>query len=227
MHIEPGVVDGAKIILSYATGAAALGLTAKMSLDTIRHDGGAKALVLRSVFTTLLVLVFFEVLPHPAVGVSEVHFIFGATLYLIFGTGPAAIGLVVGLLLQGLLWERSDLPQYFINITTLIAPLWAVAFLARRIVTHDTPYVRLRYWQALLLSGAYQGGVILLVACWAFYGRGFGTENAAAVALFAGTYLIVIVVEPLVTLGVLALAKLLDPIAKSPIFYNRLHHPVA
>lgn len=49
MHIEPGVVDGAKIILSYATAARALGLTAKLAADSIRNDGGAGALVLRSV----------------------------------------------------------------------------------------------------------------------------------------------------------------------------------
>ena len=33
MHIEPGVVDGAKIVLSYATAAAAFGLAGKMALD--------------------------------------------------------------------------------------------------------------------------------------------------------------------------------------------------
>jgi hypothetical protein len=54
-------------------------------------------------FTTLLVFSFFEVLPHHAVGVSEVHFILGSTLYLIFGAGPAAIGLALGLLIQGVL----------------------------------------------------------------------------------------------------------------------------
>ena len=55
MHIEPGVVDGAKIVLSYATATAAFGLAAKMAYDTIRKDGGAAALVLRSLATTALV----------------------------------------------------------------------------------------------------------------------------------------------------------------------------
>ena len=32
MHIEPGVVDGAKIILSVATAAAAFGLAGRMAL---------------------------------------------------------------------------------------------------------------------------------------------------------------------------------------------------
>ena len=60
MHIEPGIVDASKIVLSYATAAAAIGLTAKMALDTIRRDGGVSALVLRSVATVALVFCFFE-----------------------------------------------------------------------------------------------------------------------------------------------------------------------
>jgi len=33
MHIEAGVVTGAKMILSYATGAGVIGLSAKMAWD--------------------------------------------------------------------------------------------------------------------------------------------------------------------------------------------------
>ena len=39
MHIEPGVVDGAKIILSYATAIAALGFSARASVNMIKKDG--------------------------------------------------------------------------------------------------------------------------------------------------------------------------------------------
>src|SRR3546814_7718469 len=109
MHIEPGVVDGAKIILSYATAAGAFGLAARMARQTIRQDGGTAALALRSVATTALVFSFFEVLPHYPVGVSEVHLILGSTLFLIFGAGAASIGLAAGLLLQGLFFApRSE-----------------------------------------------------------------------------------------------------------------------
>jgi hypothetical protein len=73
------------------TGTASVVVAAKLSMDTVRNDGGLHALVLRSIVTTALVFCFFEVLPHYAVGVSEVHFIFGALLYLIFGSGPSAI----------------------------------------------------------------------------------------------------------------------------------------
>ena len=106
MHIEPGIVEGSKILLSYGTAVAALAFTAKLSFDTVKRDGAA-SLLLRSVLTTLLVFSFFEILPHHPVGVSEVHLILGTTLLLIFGLAPAAIGLAVGLLLQGSLFAPT------------------------------------------------------------------------------------------------------------------------
>ena len=111
MHIEPGVVDGAKIALSYATAAGAFGLAGKLAYDTIKNDGGIVSLAARTVATTALVFSFFEILPHHPIGVSEVHFILGSTLFLIFGGGAAALGLAFGLLAQGLLFAPADLPQ--------------------------------------------------------------------------------------------------------------------
>ncbi|MTH96085.1 energy-coupling factor ABC transporter permease [Roseibium sp. RKSG952] len=227
MHIEPGIVDGAKITLSYATAAASFGLLGKMALDTIKSDGGAAALILRSIATTVFVFCFFEVLPHYPVGVSEVHFILGSTLYLVFGAGPAAIGLAAGLLLQGALVAPFDLPQYGINVTTLIVPLFAVSMLAKRIIPANTAYVDVSYKQALALSTAYQGGIVAWVAFWAFYGQGFGAGNLSSVGSFGVAYMLVVLAEPLLDLAVLAGAKTLAPFAKSPIFYNRLHHRAA
>ena len=224
MHIEAGVVDGAKIVLSYATATASFGLLGKMAIDTIRHDGGVVALGLRSLMTTALVFCFFEVFPHYPVGISEVHFILGSTLYLIFGAGPAAIGLAAGLLLQGLLFAPFDLPQYGINVTTLIVPLWAMSLLAKKIIAPDTLYVDTKYWQALALSTSYQGGVILWVAFWAFYGQGFGAENLTAVSSFGIAYMVVVLIEPLVDLAILGAAKGLSSLSSSPtLFTNRLH----
>lgn len=227
MHIEPGVVDGAKIALSYATAIGAAGLIGKMALDTIKHDGGVSALAVRSVISTILVFIFFQVLPHYPVGVSEVHFILGSTLYLLFGGGAAAIGLAAGLLLQGVIFAPIDLPQYGINLTTLIVPLWAVGMLAKRIVAPKTAYVDLSYKQALVLSTAFQGGIVSWVAFWAFYGQGFGVENLASVASFSAAYMLVIIVEPIADLAILFGAKILRSISNNPYFYNRLHNPAA
>ena len=227
MHIEPGVVTGAKLILSYATGAGAIGLGLKMAVDTIRSDGGLSALAGRSVVTTALVFSFFELLPHYPVGVSEVHLILGSTLYLMFGAGPAAIGLTLGLLIQGLFFAPFDLPQYGMNITTLLVPLFGISLLAKRIISAETPYVETSYLQALSLSTSYQGGIVLWVAFWAIYGHGFSAQNLAAVASFGGAYMLVIVVEPLIDLGVLAVAKMLSASTRGTMFNRRLHQAAA
>jgi ABC-type Co2+ transport system permease subunit len=224
MHIEPGVVDGTKIVLSYATAVAAGGYATKLAVESVRETG-VVSVGARTVATTALVFSFFEILPHFPVGVSEVHFIFGSTLFLLFGAAPAALGLAFGLLLQGLFFVPTDLPQYGMNVTTLLVPLFAINALAARIIARDTAYVDLKYRQALSLSSAYQAGIIAWVAFWALYGRGLGVENLSSIATFAASYAFVIVVEPLVDLAVLALAKSLRGIIDGPLVTARLHHP--
>lgn len=206
MHIEPGVVHGAKMTLAVATAAGGLGFTAKLAWDEIQQRGIAP-LVSRSVIATLAVIFFFEILPKFPVGISEVHFILGTTILLMLGTAPAAIGLATGLLLQSTLMAPSDLPMYFVNVTTLLVPLFAIAEMAKRIIAPNTAYVDLKYSEALRLSAAYQGGVVAWVAFWAFYGQGFGAENMSAVFTFGAAYMLVILVEPIADLAILAGAK--------------------
>ena len=224
MHIEPGLVDGGKILLSYATAAAAGGYTLKLAWDTLRERGPA-SLVVRSVATTALVFCFFEVFPHYPVGVSEVHLILGSTLFLIFGAAPAAIGLALGLLMQGLFFAPFDLPQYGMNVTTLLVPLFGLSALAHKIIAPDTPYVELKYWQALAMSTTYQAGIVVWVAFWAVYGQGFSVENLAAITAFGGAYMLVVIVEPLADLAVLAVAKALGRLRGSPLVDRRLYEP--
>lgn len=221
MHIEAGIVNDAKMVLSYATAAGAAGYTLKLSYDTLRTRG-ISSLVARSVIATVLVFCFFEVLPHYPVGVSEVHFILGSTLFLLFGAAPAAIGLTFGLLIQGVFFAQFDLPQFGINMTTLLVPLFALQALANKIIAPNTAYVDLNYSQALALSTAYQGGVVLWVAFWAFYGAGFGAENISSVFTFGGAYMLVVLMEPLVDLAVLAGAKAMRSLAKTGLVTPRL-----
>lgn len=222
MHIEPGVVTGAKIVLSYATAAGAGGYALKLGWDSLR-SGGAASLAARAGLATAAVFAFFEILPHHPVGVSEVHFILGSTLFLILGAAPAAFGLAAGLLLQGLLVAPFDLPQYGMNLTTLLVPLFGVAALARRVIAPGTPYVDLSYRQALALSTAFQGGVVAWVAFWALYGHGLEASNLAAIAAFGAAYALVIVLEPLVDLAVLAGAKTVRGLARSGLVTPRLY----
>jgi ABC-type Co2+ transport system permease subunit len=222
MHIEPGVVEGAKLTLGYVTAGGAMAYTAKLAIQSIKQDG-ISAIVIRSLISALLVFSFFEVLPHYAVGVSEVHLILGSTLFLIFGAAPAAIGLAVGLLVQGLFFAPADLPQYGMNVTSLLVPLLAVSALAHRIIPANTAYQDVSYKQALSLSTAFQGGVISWVGFWAIYGQGFAAENLANVATFGGAYALVILAEPLIDLGVLAMAKSLHSLKDSGLFHKRLY----
>ena len=223
MHIEPGLVDAAKITLSYATAAAAVGYAVKLVPATVREQGPV-SFALRTAAATVLVFSFFEVLPHVRVGVSELHLILGSTLFLLFGAAPAACGLALGLLAQGLLFEPADLPQYGMNVTTLLVPLFAIRALAERVIPGKTAYVDLQYRQALALSTAYQSGIVAWVAFWAVYGAGFGAQNLASIGAFAASYALVIVVEPLVDLGVLAAAKAWRDGVANGLVTRRLHH---
>lgn len=223
MHIEPGLVTGAKIVLSYATGVAAGACALKLAAETVREQR-VVSFAVRTVVATALVFSFFELLPHFRVGVSEVHFILGSTLFLIFGAAPAAFALALGLLLQGLFFVPSDLPQYGMNVTTLLVPLFAIRSLAARIIARNTAYVDLKYRQALALSTAYQSGIVAWVAFWALYGAGFGVGNLANIASFAASYALVIVIEPLADLAVLALAKSLRGVTADGWVTRRLYN---
>jgi ABC-type Co2+ transport system permease subunit len=222
MHIEPGLISPEKMLLAYAAAAAAGTMTIKLAIDSIR-ERGPLSLLARSALTTAAVFSFFQVLPHHPVGISEVHLILGSTLLLVFGTVPAAIGPALGLLLQGLFFAPFDLPQYAANVTTLLVPLFAIKLVADRIIRPDTPYVDLRYGQAFALSATYQGGVVLWVAFWAFYGQGFGIENLTSVASFGAAYMLVVLVEPLVDLAVLAGAKALRALDRTGLVTPRLY----
>jgi ABC-type Co2+ transport system permease subunit len=227
MHIEPGVVDGAKLALGYATAALSFGLIGKMVADDLKARTPVMGLAARTLLTTALVFSFFEVLPHHPVGVSEVHLILGSTLFLIFGAGAASIGLALGLLLQGLFFAPFDLPQYGMNVTTLIVPLFAISQLAGRIIPDRKAYVDVSYRDALALSTTYQGGIVAWVAFWVLYGHGFNVESLSSIASFAVAYVVVILVEPLIDLAVLAGAKSLRRATDNGLFNGRLHHAAA
>ena len=222
MHIEPGVVNGAKIGLSYLTGAAAIALGLKLLIQRIFNNTSVLVTAVRCLITTIFVFSFFEVLPQYPLGVSEVHFIFGATLFLFFGAGATAFGLVAGLSLQGILLAPSDLPQLYINISTLLFPLFAVSYIAKKIIPANIAYTDLRYKQVISLTGVYQGGIILWVAFWCFYGQGFNQETFYNVGVFSLAYSTVIGIECLLDVGLLATLKSYKKRSLPSVFNQRL-----
>jgi ABC-type Co2+ transport system permease subunit len=224
MHIEPGIVDGAKLALSYATAAGVGAYAVKLSWNHVK-DRGFASLALGAAMATALVFVFFEVFPHYPVGVSEVHLILGSTLFLVFGAAPAAFGLAFGLLIQGVSLAPFDLPQYGMNVTTLLVPLFALQYVARKTIAPNTAYVDLKYRQALALSTTYQAGIVSWVTFWALYGEGFSLATISSIATFGVAYMLVVVVEPLADLAVLAGAKALDRFRRGAVLEPRLFSP--
>lgn len=221
MHIEPGVVEGTKLLLSVASATVSFAYLAKETLKHIKRND-VFTFCIKSLTATLAVFCFFEIFPHYPIGVSEVHLILGSTLFLLLGLAPTAIGLTFGLLCQGVLFAQFDLPQYGMNITTLLVPLFVMAKLADNIIPQKTAYVDIKYSQALRLSLSYQAGIVCWVAFWAFYGQGFSTENLSNVTSFGFAYMSVILVEPLVDLGVLALAKSFSGLQHTELVTKRL-----
>ncbi|MGB3351785.1 MAG: energy-coupling factor ABC transporter permease [Mycobacterium sp.] len=224
MHIEPGIVEGSKIVLSYLS-AAGVGAYALNSAWKHIKERGSASLVFGTVATTAMVFVFFQVFPHFPVGVSEVHLILGSTLFLLFGAAPAAFGLAAGLLIQGLFVAPFDLPQFGMNVTTLLVPLFALQYVAKRTIAPQTPYVELKYRQVLGLSATYQAGIVSWVTFWALYGEGLTAETLSSVAMFGVAYLSVIILEPLADLAVLAGAKGLHRFRDNAVLEPRLFAP--
>jgi hypothetical protein len=206
MHIEAGVVDGAKMLLSYGTAVGVLGATSKLAYDNMK-DNGIVSLVLKSIIATIVVFCCFEVLPHYPIGVSEVHLILGTTIFLIFGIAPAAIGLALGLAIQGLFFAQFDLPQYGINVTTLLASMLILNIAVKKIIPAGIAYKDISYSQMLKMSVVWEGAIVSWVAFWAFYGQGFGAENLANVFSFGSAYMGVVILEPVIDLAVLSAVK--------------------
>jgi ABC-type Co2+ transport system permease subunit len=206
MHIEAGVVNGAKMFLSYGSAAGVFAFAAKESIKNIKQNN-IVSFLLKSIVSTMIVFSCFEILPHYPVGVSEVHLILGTTIFLIFGLAPAMVGLSLGLLIQGLFFAQFDLPQYGINVTTLLASMIALNFAAKKIIPKDIAYKDISYAQLLKLSIIWEGSIVSWVAFWAFYGQGFGAENIQNVLSFGSAYMSVIILEPLIDMAVLAFVK--------------------
>ena len=220
MHIEAGVVSGTKMLLSYGTAAGVLGMSAKLAVDNIKENG-LLSMVAKTILATILVFCCFEVLPHYPIGVSEVHLILGTTIFLVFGIAPAAIGLALGLLIQGLFFAPFDLPQYGINVTTLLASILLLNMAVKSIIPKGIAYKDISYSQMLKMSLVWEGSIVAWVAFWAFYGQGFASENLANVFSFGSAYISVVLIEPLVDLAVLAAVKAFNTTNSCNFFFDK------
>jgi len=193
MHIEPGYVSAAKILIA---NAAAAGLVAAQGKALFQRP----QLIVRTLIAAFLFTLFMQSF-HMPVGPSELHFVGAMPIYLTLGFVPALLGFGLGLLLQGLLFTPSDLVHLGINTLSLALPLIAVhAAFGRRLARVDVPTI-------LKLDAAYYTGVTLMVGFWLAVGE--VATPLAAWAAFAASYAAIVVAEPVFTwLLVKGLARL-------------------
>ena len=64
MHIEPHIVNGAKLILSYITGVGSLGFAAKLMWDSMSKNTGCRPTVFKSIICITIFLALFQLLPR-------------------------------------------------------------------------------------------------------------------------------------------------------------------
>ena len=117
MHIEPGILNAAKVM---SKNIGAVGALAAYTPSLVRRPPEIGKVLLAAVFFSLFMQVF-----HMPVGVSELHFVGASAVYFTFGFLPTLFGFALGLLLQGLIFEPQDLIHLGVNSLSLMLPLIA------------------------------------------------------------------------------------------------------
>lgn len=193
MHIEPGYIAPAKII---AANVSAVGVLAYFARDMIKHPTALVTTIAKTALAAGFFSVFMQIY-HVSVGPSELHFVGASVIYLTLGFLPTLFGFALGLLLQGFLFEPGDLPHLAVNSLTLIVPLVAVHFSFAGKLFDQSLGKRISWATILKLDAAYYTGVTGMVGFWLFVGE--VATPFSAWAAFAGSYLVIVACEPIVT----------------------------
>lgn len=194
------------MVIGYATAAGVVSLTT-LSLFKEVLKGQIGRVLGASLVVTLLTFLSFEVLLHPTVGVSEVHLILGSSMLLLLGVVPTAIGMMAGLALQGFVVSPSDLPQFGMNVTTLLASFFATAFIAKRFIPSRYRYVDLSYKDVVKLSLLFQGSIVTWVSFWVILGQGASVSTLQSIGAFGLAYLAVIAIEVVLNIALLGFLR--------------------
>jgi len=192
MHIEPGVLDAAKIASANVAALGALGASAS---GFVRRPADLVKTALAALFFSIFMQVW-----HMPVGPSELHLIGASAIYFTFGFLPTLVGFALGLALQGLLFEPQDLVHLGVNSLSLMVPLIAVhAAFGRRFFARDG--LETRWSSVLKFDAAYYAGVVAMVGFWLALGQ--EPTPLQSWARFATSYVPLVALEPLFTLAVL------------------------
>ena len=163
MHIEPGFISQAKVMGANAAAVGVLGFYAKRLIQ--RPFDIVKA-SLAAVFFSIFMQSF-----HMSVGPSELHFVGAMAIYLTLGFIPTLFGFAMGLLLQGIIFEPTDLPHLAVNSLSLIVPLITVHLTTGKKLFDRSLDKRLSWPAILKLDGIYYAGVTLMVGFWLLIGE--------------------------------------------------------
>ena len=192
MHIEPGVLDAAKIA---SANIAAMGTLGASAFGVLRRPADLAKTLLAALFFSVFMQIW-----HMPVGPSELHLIGASAIYFTFGFLPTLLGFALGLALQGLLFEPQDLVHLGVNSLSLMVPLIAVhAAFGRRFFAGGG--IEARWASALRFDAAYYAGVVAMVGFWLALGQ--EPTPLQSWATFAASYLPLIALEPAFTLLVL------------------------
>ncbi len=188
MHIEPGVLNAAKVLYAHAV---AVGTVSAHARGYQERPSDLARTAVAAVFFSL----FMEVW-HLPVGPSELHFVGASAIYFTFGFLPTLFGFAIGLALQGLVFEPQDLIHLGVNSLSLMVPLIAVhALIGRRLFAGKGRSVTLG--GILHFDGLYYTGVVSMVGFWIM----LSNDPAGLMdwAVFAASYLPLMVLEPCFT----------------------------
>lgn len=193
MHIEPGYVAPAKIVLA---NAGAIGVFAWGCKEQIKEFLSQPWGPLKSLLAAVFFSLFMESF-HMPVGPSELHFVGAMAMYLTLGFTPTLLGFGIGILFQGLLFEPGDLYHLGVNSLSLMLPLITVHYVAGRRYFDKTVSKRLSWARIVKLDAMYYTGVTGMVGFWLMIGD--VPTLFSAWAAFAGSYLAIVACEPIFT----------------------------
>jgi len=193
MHIEPGIIAPAKVMLA---NAAAVGVLAYYVKDQIKQPANIIRTMIAAVFFSLFMQSF-----HLQVGPSELHFVGAMAMYLTLGFIPTLFGFALGLLLQGVLFDPQDLPHLAVNSLSLMLPLIALHYgMGKKLLAQGA---QLRWSEIVKADAIYYSGVVAMVGFWLSLGH--VEASLSAWVAFASSYLVLVACEPLFTFATVRL----------------------
>lgn len=191
MHIEIGILTPEK--LAYAS-AAATALIGTHALGWLKSPTTWLRTALAAFFFSALMQAW-----HMPVGPSELHMVGAMPIYLLFGFLPTLFGFGLGLLFQGLVFEPQDMLHLAVNFLSLAVPL---------VVVHHAFGKKLQALtvaNVLKLDAIYYTGVTLMVGFWLSISS--VPAPVGEWALFAASYLGLVAIEPVLTIGLVLVAR--------------------